>query len=76
MGVFRAEQPEYDVVLGPCPGCELWQVDYTQQAAFSYGLGLTFRGVLERVIREHLQECVHLQGLLGPEETARYLEAL
>jgi hypothetical protein len=33
MGVERMAEPTYNVVLGPCPGCEAWQLDYTDAVA-------------------------------------------
>lgn len=36
METFRLMEKQYDVVLGPCPGCQLWQLDYTYEAARTY----------------------------------------
>lgn len=64
------------VVLGPCPGCELWQVDYSQETAMTYvdlerdsGLLIAsanpgWRETVEAVLQEHFNECRHLQLLL------------
>lgn len=36
METQRLLESDYDVVLGPCPGCQLWQIDYTYQVARTY----------------------------------------
>jgi len=36
METLRLMEKQYDVVLGPCPGCQLWQLDYTYTAAQTY----------------------------------------
>jgi hypothetical protein len=51
------------VCLGPCPGCGNWQVDYDPHLFVSYAQCVR---VVETVLREHLDECPHLQRLLGP----------
>lgn len=33
---FRRERPEYSVVIGPCPGCLSWQLDYTDAVAAEF----------------------------------------
>lgn len=38
MPALRAEEEEYTVVLGPCPGCESWQLDYTYEAAAEFAV--------------------------------------
>lgn len=52
---------EQSVVVGPCPGCQNWQVDYAPATFVSYAQCVA---VVESVIREHLDECPHLQRLL------------
>lgn len=72
-------------VLGPCPGCLSWQVEYTDEVvgqfattevlAVSAFAGDTedyvsldispFYEVIEDVLAEHLDECVHLRRLIG-----------
>ena len=59
------------VILGPCPGCQLWQLEYDDQAALSYAM-ITSTGIdlsawheaVESALQEHLDECLHLQRLL------------
>ena len=36
MEKHRLRESQYDVVLGPCPGCQLWQLDYTYEVASSF----------------------------------------
>lgn len=93
MEVFRDDT---QVTLGPCPGCELWQVDYTNEVALQWielrvreeedlefgseePVALTtsietdtsaWHDVIEEVLREHLDECPHLQRLLAAEGLA------
>lgn len=75
------DEPEFNVVLGPCPGCDDWQVDYSNEVAESYtvvlgraedgGLRYTqqpFLNVLEFVLREHMHECPHLKDLVEENE--------
>lgn len=71
MSITRLHEPAVDVVLGPCPGCELWQVDYSykvaqefiQMADGSFDTSL-FHEAVEELLREHLDECLHLQILV------------
>jgi len=51
------------VVLGSCPGCLNWQLDYEPVVFASYEQSVA---VIESVLREHLDECLHLQRALGP----------
>ncbi len=95
MDVLREDlQPGEELVtLGPCPGCELWQLDYTTSVAQQwitldmethevYELAsedpvqtMTYpvpnlsawHEVVEDALREHLDECLHLQRLLEAE---------
>lgn len=69
-----SERPEYTVVLGPCPGCDDWQVDYTDEVRDSYSRPTIenpttftvgdFHQVIEDVLQEHLNECPHLRDLV------------
>lgn len=67
-----------DVVLGPCPGCDSWQVDYTDAAVEQF-IQLVFdpdeplqmrvdmqpwHDVIEDVLFEHMTECPHLRDLV------------
>ena len=59
-----------DVVLGPCPGCWNWQLDYTYEAAGTYfgdkrAVDTSgFHLVVEGVLAEHLDECPELRDLI------------
>lgn len=70
------EEEGLTTVLGPCPGCDNWQLDYTQRAATSYAgwvigveqmprVDLTpFYAVIEQALQEHMAECPHLRDLV------------
>lgn len=67
---------QYDVVLGICPGCDLWQVDYTDVVAASYMRAhygadgevvvdpQPWADVIEALLEEHVAECHGLRELL------------
>lgn len=75
----RREGQHADVVLGPCPGCDAWQVDYTDEVAHEYmrlytpprpELGIQvdpteWHELLEFILAEHATECPHLQDLIA-----------
>jgi len=64
MAALRMHESEHDVVvLGPCPGCESWQLDYSSDVAEALGV-VDLHDVVEHALQEHLAECVHLQLLL------------
>lgn len=66
------------VVLGPCPGCDSWQLDYTDEVAQQFvrlveapgePLGMRidiqpWHDVIEDALREHMTECPHLRDLV------------
>lgn len=52
IGVFRDEG---STTLGPCPGCELWQLDYTNAVAQEW---ITIRSVTEDVFEMSSEEPV------------------
>jgi len=54
---------ESDVVLGPCPGCESWQLDYSKDVVSALGVA-SFYEAVEGILQDHLVECPHLQQLL------------
>ena len=71
MGVTRLHEPAVDVVLGPCPGCQLWQIDYSYRVAQEFIQMVDgsfdvrpFHQAVEELLREHLDECPHLQLLV------------
>lgn len=55
------------VVLGPCPGCQSWQLDYDQILVIGTWLGdhEAFTQAIETILVDHLVECVHLQRAIG-----------
>lgn len=62
-----------DVILGPCPGCGLWQVDYTHDVADSYMKRMVkhvvrdnqpWYAVVEMVLADHVRECAPLRDEL------------
>ena len=54
-----------DVVLGPCPGCDDWQLDYTYEAAATFASPLEFEMAVESILVEHASlQCPRLQDLL------------
>lgn len=77
MPARRRDAPSADVVLGPCPGCDSWQVDYTDEVAREFAklqpgpdLGLEvdmaeWYLAIEGVLEEHAAECPHLQDLIN-----------
>lgn len=66
------------VVLGPCPGCDDWQLDYNDDVAEQFvrllhdpdePLGVRidmapWYDVIEDALREHMAECPHLRDLV------------
>lgn len=57
------EDVDADVVLGPCPGCLMWQLDYTQEVAQSLGLR-GFHEFVDEVLGQHVLDCPDLVELL------------
>ena len=67
-----------DVVLGPCPGCDNWQLDYTDEVAQQFvrlipaeqepfGVQVDvkpFYAAVEQILVEHYFECPHLRDLV------------
>lgn len=58
-------------VLGPCPGCDDWQLDYADTVVDQYakvtmtGSDLSeFFALIEAILQEHLAECPHLRDLV------------
>jgi hypothetical protein len=74
MNARRFNRPSYSVVLGPCPGCDDWQLDYTNEVMDSYSRPVVgedgtftvadFRQVIEDILQEHMRECPHLRDLV------------
>ena len=56
------------VIIGPCPGCQAWQVDYdlTLPEMVDYAFDFAaFNEAVEFILVGHLVECVHLQAAIG-----------
>lgn len=51
------------VTIGPCPGCESWQVDYDIDHLLDTLTLNEFYEMLEGALREHYDECAHLRKL-------------
>lgn len=51
------------VVLGPCPGCWLWTVEYPREVATQY-LPQEWNDEVERLLQEHLAECAGLREIV------------
>ena len=52
-------------VLGPCPGCWLWTVEYHAEDLI-WWTPQEFPGVLEDLIRNHaLEDCSGLRGIIA-----------
>lgn len=63
----------YDVLIGPCPGCQSWQLDYTDDVLADYAEYwlVTPAELLEDLLREHAAECPHLRELLAGARPSR-----
>lgn len=62
MPVEKVGQPfGQTVVVGPCPGCFCWQVEY-DTALFTSITEL--HETVESVLQEHLEECSGLQEIV------------
>lgn len=73
----RWNNSQYSVILGPCPGCDNWQVDYADDIATSYvEVRVNPEGriepdptpwflALEGVLQEHLAECEPLRQIVA-----------
>lgn len=52
------------IILGPCPGCELWTVEYDYPTMVSYGSHEEFSVMVEQLLADHLAECPGLQEIV------------
>jgi len=52
------------VTLGPCPGCEMWTVQYDRVVEASYLSAVAFADVIENILADHLDECRGLQEIV------------
>ena len=52
------------VILGPCPGCEMWTVQYDRDVEMSFGSAAAFAEVIEEILADHLDECRGLQEII------------
>lgn len=51
-------------ILGPCPGCETWTVEYDYPTMTGFGTREEFVAAVEHVLQEHLAECRGLQEIV------------
>lgn len=50
------------VILGPCPGCYIWTIEYhTKEIAVS---GIDLHYAVESLLQEHLQECPGMREIV------------
>lgn len=61
---------EPGTILGPCPGCWNWTLDYSYALAETYadsqGNLEAWYELLEAALREHYNECPALRDAVGP----------
>lgn len=64
MPTFRDDDRDR-IVLGPCPGCDLWTIEYRMGQIGPEGLTPEeLNDVIEGALREHLETCLGLQEVL------------
>lgn len=56
--------PRTRVILGPCPGCDLWTVDYDIGQVFAVWEPDEFQFVVEGLLRGHAKECSGLREII------------
>lgn len=56
--------PRTRLVLGPCPGCQLWTVEYDLGNVWSNWGPEEFEAVVENLLREHADECPGLREII------------
>lgn len=61
MGRMPIEQVGQTVVLGPCPGCSCWQVEYNTSLFTSI---VELHETVEGTLQDHLDECPGLQEIV------------
>ena len=52
------------VVLGPCPGCEMWTVQYDHTVPSQWQSHAEFADVIEGLLWDHLAACRGLQEIV------------
>lgn len=52
------------VILGPCPGCDNWQIQYTWNVCFDFERP-DFERMVEACLQDHYHECPPLQALVS-----------
>lgn len=50
------------VILGPCPGCSVWTLEYDSEVRASYD---DFELAVESLLQDHLDACPGLRELLS-----------
>lgn len=56
--------PRTRIVLGPCPGCDLWTVEYDIGEVFAAWEPHEFSMVVEQILRDHAGDCSGLQEII------------
>jgi hypothetical protein len=51
-------------ILGPCPGCEMWTIQYDPDVMGEWPTHDAFAAVIEDLLGEHLDECRGLQEIV------------
>jgi hypothetical protein len=58
--------PNDRFILGPCPGCDLWTLEYGRQEVIDiFGTVEQFHAFVEGLLAEHLAECLGLQEIIN-----------
>lgn len=56
--------PRTRILLGPCPGCELWTVEYDLSNVWSNWKPDEFEAVIEGLLKEHVDQCSGLREIV------------
>lgn len=65
MSAIEVDQgDERVVILGPCPGCHSWQLDYTRSLCFGFEHP-EWLTLIEGCLQDHHDECAGLRKILS-----------
>lgn len=59
------DYPADQVILGPCPGCDLWTLQYDQPMVSASYSPDEFGELVESILTAHLQECFGLREIVN-----------
>jgi hypothetical protein len=64
MPITKSPEPSlrHTVILGPCPGCYAWTLQYDMSRILVDGIDLVTE--VEQALQEHLAECAGLQEIV------------